>query len=287
MKPFAQPVVAVSGRTIDVDGVPVHFERSGAGSPVVLLHGASGNLRDWTLRAAPEIARSHDVIAFDRPGLGLSGWPATGGERASVQAALMRGALHRIGVGRVTLVGHSYGGSVALAWALDAPETLDGLMLLAAPSHVWPGGLAVTTDLLANPLSGPILARSLPPLLPDAYLRHAASAVFAPQAAPDGYVEHLQRRLLLDPGVLRRNARQLDALKPEIRSMVPRYPAMALPTEILHGTADSTVFIDIHSEVLARQLPRARLTRLDGIGHMPHHAALPEVLAALARLAPT
>jgi pimeloyl-ACP methyl ester carboxylesterase len=52
----------------------------------------------------------------------------------------------------------------------------------------------------------------------------------------------------------------------------------------LHGTADVTVPLAIHSEPLAGQLPRARLTRLAGVGHMPHHVALPELVAALDRL---
>ena len=52
------------------------------------------------------------------------------------------------------LVGHSYGGSVALAWAVDAPESISGLVLLAAPSQVWEGGLGLTNDLLASPVSG-------------------------------------------------------------------------------------------------------------------------------------
>ena len=72
----------------------------------------------------------------------------------------MRGALARLGVQRAIVVGHSYGGSVALAWALDAPETVTGLMLLSTRSHVWEGGLSWTTDLLASPVLGPALARA-------------------------------------------------------------------------------------------------------------------------------
>jgi pimeloyl-ACP methyl ester carboxylesterase len=144
-----QPRKADDGETVTVDGVPIHFVRLGAGPPVVVLHGASGNLRDWTFGPAQAIARSNTVIAVDRPGNGLSGLPDRGGERLDVQAALLRGALEQLGVGRVTLVGHSYGGSVALAWALDAPESLDGLVLLAAPSQVWDGGLGFRTNLLA------------------------------------------------------------------------------------------------------------------------------------------
>jgi pimeloyl-ACP methyl ester carboxylesterase len=250
----------------------------------VELHGASGNLRDWTFGPAQAIARSNTVLAFDRPGHGLSGLPDRGGERLDVQARLLRGALAQLGVGRVTLVGHSYGGSVALAWALDAPDSPDGLVLLAAPSQVWDGGLGFRTNLLANPLAGPLAARSLPALVTDATAAAAVAAVFAPQPAPEGYLEYLGRDLVLNPASLRANALQLTALKPQLRAMTPRYFGLPIPVEIIHGTADTTVPLAVHSEPLAGQLPRARLTRLDGVGHMPHHAALPELLAALARL---
>ena len=72
----------------------------------------------------------HEVIAFDRPGLGFSGRPAAAPTSVwRLQAALLRGALARLGVARATLVGHSFGGAVALAWALEAPETVAGLLL--------------------------------------------------------------------------------------------------------------------------------------------------------------
>jgi pimeloyl-ACP methyl ester carboxylesterase len=56
-----------------------------------------------------------------------------------------------------------------------------------------------------------------------------------------------------------------------------------MPIEIVHGTEDTIVGIGFHSEVMAETVPGARLTRLDGIGHMPHHAATEPVLAAIRR----
>ena len=73
------------------------------------------------------MAERHDVIAFDRPGHGLSGWPGATAAQLAEQARLLRGGLAELGVRRATIVGHSYGGSVALAWALDAPDSVDGL----------------------------------------------------------------------------------------------------------------------------------------------------------------
>lgn len=276
-----------AARTVDVGGVPVSYLRQGAGAPVVLIHGSSGNHRDWTMGAFQALAARHDVIAFDRAGLGFSGWPGPKGVRLTEQARLMQAALAAIGVPRAIVVGHSYGGSVALSWALDDPETVSGLALLSAPSQVWPGGLGYSTDLLANPLSGPLVSRAVPALLPLSVAERAAASAFAPQAAPEGYLQHLGVDLVLRPATLRRNAQQLAALKDQLRVMSPLYPQLAMPVEILHGTADETVPFAIHAGPLSRQIAQARLTALEGIGHMPHHVALPEVLAVIARLAAT
>lgn len=271
--------------TVDVGGVAVHLRRTGAGAPTVLIHGASGNLRDWAVGPMAAVAARREAIAFDRPGHGLSGWPGPVGVRLCEQARLMRLALAAVGVRRATLVGHSFGGSIALAWALDAPESVDGLVLLCPPSQPWRGGLPALTELLAAPVVGPVLSRALPALLPRSVAEAAAAKAFAPQTPPPGYIETLRYELVARPSTLRRNALQLDALKDQLRVMAPRYPCIAAPVEILHGEADGTVPLAVHSEPLARQIPGARLTRLPGVGHMPHHVALPELIAALGRLA--
>ena len=278
------PVVSTRGESVMIDGTAIHYERAGSGPPLVLIHGASGNLRDWTFRAADRFAATHDVIAFDRPGHGLSGTPVTGIASLSAQAALMRGALASMGIDRAIVAGHSYGGSVALAWALDAPGSVSGLMLLAAPSHEWPGGVGFTSELLANPALGPLVARSASTFVTDGFAGRAVNGVFEPQQAPEGYLDHVRLDLILQPSALRANALQLTALKPQVRAMQSRYGELAMPVEILHGTPDDTVWLTIHSEALAVEAPDARLTRLDGIGHMPQHVALAQVEAALARL---
>jgi pimeloyl-ACP methyl ester carboxylesterase len=196
----------------------------------------------------------------------------------------MRRVLAQVGVRRVTVLGHSYGGSVALSWAVDAPESVEGLMLLATPSQVWSGGLGLSTDLLASPITGPLVAQAAPHLVTEGFARRTLAGVFAPQTAPPGYLEHLDLDLVLQPGSLRENAVQLNSLKEEIRPMVPRYPGLPMPIEILHGEADRTVGLEIHSVPLAGQVQRARLTRLPGIGHMLHQVALPEILAAMERM---
>ncbi len=270
-----------AGTSVTVDGVPIHLVRTGRGRPVCLIHGASGNLNDMTFRLGPALADRHHVVAVDRPGHGLSGLPAGGGVSINAQAALIRGALGQLGIERPVVVGHSYGGAVALAWAVDAPETMSGLVLLAAPSQLWEGGLGLANDLLASPVTGPPLAHTIPHVVTRGFADRTLDGVFEPQEAPDGYLGHLDLGLVLQPSSLRENARQLVALKDELRPMIPAYPALPMPIQLLHGEADRTVGLEIHSAVFVRQVPHAGLTRLPGIGHMVHQVATQRVVEAV------
>lgn len=270
-----------SEMTVLADGVPIHLSRTGRGRPVCLIHGASGNLNDMTFRLAPALADRYTVIAVDRPGHGCSGMPPGGGVSINAQAALLRTALAKIGVERPLLVGHSYGGSVALAWAVDAPESISGLVLLATPSQVWKGGLGLTNDLIAAPVVGPVLVRVAPLLVTRGFVESALATVFAPQVPPEDYIDHLDLALVLQPRTLRENARQLVALKEELRPMVPVYSRLSTPVEIVHGSADQTVGLELHSAALARQIPRSRLIRLPGIGHMLHQVATAKVVESV------
>lgn len=278
----APAAVLPEGSLVTIDGVPVHYRRFGSGPPVVLLHGAGGNLRDLTLSLAPAIARRHEIIALDRPGLGFSGRTRRARRLAS-QAALLRETVATLGVGRATLVGHSYGGAVALAWALAMPETVAGLVLIGAPSQPR-GRLGLMNGLLASHLTGPIFARRVPGRIAERLVGNALVRIFSPQPVPAGYLAHMRPELVLSPAVLRANALQLRALKAGLREMATRYGEIAVPAEIVHGAADAVVPFDVHAVPLARQIPDARLNRLDGVGHMPQHVAVPEIVAALGRI---
>lgn len=272
------------GQFIDVDGTRLHYRTMGKGPNAVLIHGASGNMRDWTVGPADALARKNTLLLFDRPGQGFSDPAPKDGSDPFVQARLMRTAAERLGFGQAHLVGHSYGGSVALAWALDAPETVTGMQLISAPSQVWEGGVGVLYDIAANPVTGPIFAGLAPSVIGDSTVENAIERIFAPQSAPPGYAEQINARLVLRPQALRSNARDLTQLKGHIRQMVPRYPELRMPVELVHGTADEVVGATIHTDLLARQLPQARYSRLPGIGHMPHHVATAQVTAAMERL---
>lgn len=270
---------------VTVDGTPIHYLRAGAGPAVTLIHGASANLSDMSFDLLPRLARNHTVIAFDRPGHGASGWPARGGEQLAHQARMLRAALSDLGIDRTILAGHSYGGAVVLAWALEFPKSVAGLLLLGAPSQGWEGGMGLANDLLAHPMTAPFFSWALPAMMAPVTVNRLIEDLFAPQKPPSGLVRHIGPRRIFAPDTLRANAVQLQGLRRQLLAMVPRYGAMRLPVEILHGTEDRLVPMDFHATPLAAMVPGARLTPLAGVGHMVHHARPLEVEAALARLA--
>ena len=274
-----------TGPLIEVGGTTVHAHVEGTGPDVILIHGASGSTRDFTFDLVARLKDRYRVIAFDRPGLGhtgrLPGWSETPAE----QAALLDAAAAELGVGRAVIVGHSYGGAVALAWALDRPDRAAAVVSLAGAAHPWEGELGLWYQVTSTRLGGATVVPLVAALAPRSVAERTVAAIFAPQPVPEGYVAHVGVELTLRPETLRANARQVNGLKPHVRAMAARYPGLAQPVEILHGDADTIVPLATHSEPLARLAPNARLTILPGVGHMPHHADPEAAVAAIDRAA--
>lgn len=268
------------GRIVEVEGRPVHVLQRGDGPDLVLIHGASGNLRDFTFDLAGRLTDDYRVTMIDRPGLGHTAVDMTHGASIFDQADLIVAAAAALDFDRPLVLGHSYGGAVALAWATRHPGTLSGLVLLAAASNPWDTPLSLFYRVLSHPVGGAILAPILTAWVPDRVLDRAIAGVFEPQPMPDGYADYIGAELALRRASLRENARQRATIEDEIRTMVPDYGDIDVPTEILHGTADRTVWLSVHSQPLSRQIPDANLVAMEGVGHAPHHSDPAAVVAA-------
>jgi pimeloyl-ACP methyl ester carboxylesterase len=278
-----------AGRFVEVEGGQLHVlelgRTDGAGEPlwpVVLVHGASGNLGDLRLALGDRLAQTRRVVLVDRPGHGWSDRP--GGARDASparQAALIAQALERLGIERFVLVGHSLGGAVATAFALAYPDRLAGLVLLAPVTHPWRGGLSWYNALLTTPVAGLVFAYALALPAGELLLESGAESVFAPQPMPPDYLRRAGIRLLLRPAEFIANAQDIAILKAFVTAQVPRYGDIAVPTVVLTGDADVTVSPQLHARAIAAAVPDARLVVLPGIGHMPQHVATDEVVAAI------
>ena len=253
----------------------------GQGPDLVMIHGASGSLRDLTFSLSDRLTDRYRVIVVDRPGLGHS--DPLDEVSLLAQARFIKAGVAQLGVRDPIVLGQSYGGSVALAWALEGGPR--ALVLVGSPSMPWPGKLdpwyRLTDTWPGKHLAIPLAAA----FVPQSYVSSATAGVFAPDPVPEGYEAHLGAALTLRRQTLRANTSQINALRAELVTMEPRYPTLTLPVELIHGTADTIVPLDIHSQPVSLLLPNARLTVIDGAGHMPHHAHADVVIAAIDRAA--
>ncbi|MBD3764763.1 MAG: alpha/beta hydrolase [Rhodobacterales bacterium] len=274
-----------TGQLIRVGDHRVHAHVAGRGPDVVLIHGASGNTRDFTFALVDRLRDDFRVIAFDRPGLGWSDDLGPAGVSPLVQADVLRAAAAELGVRDPVVLGHSYGAAVAMAWALRDPAGTGAVVALSGATMPWPGGLGPQYPILASRLGGATVVPLISAFASAGLADRALAAIFAPDPVPQGYADHVGIDLTLRPGTLRANARQVNGLKPHLQAMAENYPRLQVPVEIVHGTADTVVPLAIHAEPLARLLPRARLTALDAAGHMPHHTHAEAVEQAIRRAA--
>ncbi len=276
------------GAFIEVEGRRVHYVQEGEGPDLVLIHGASGNLREFTFRFLDRVKDRYRVTIFDRPGLGYTDvrpdlddpWTDIG-ESPQSQADLLARAARQLGVTRPVVMGHSYGGAVALAWALDHDPA--ALVVASGASQPWEGGLGPLYTVNGSRIGGAVAVPMISAFVTQAMVKEAVAGIFRPQQPPEGYLDYIGAALTLRRVSFRANARQVNTLKPHLAEMSAQYPDLRLPVEIVHGAADDVVPFEIHAEPLARQIADAALTRLAGIGHMPHQVAQADVIAAIDR----
>lgn len=280
------------GGRIDIGGSRQHVHdvrpahQDPEGLPIVLLHGAGCNLQDmWLALTWRLIAARRRVILVDRPGAGWSERRGRATSSPAVQAAVLRQILDRRDVPRAVLVGHSWGGALALAFALDYPQRTAGLVLLSPPTHPHLRRMSRLYRLLAAPLFGWLFAHTLALPLGAAAFGAGIRAAFAPQQPPSHYLRASAAFLLLRPAAFLANAQDMADLQGFLAKQAPRYRELAAPTVIVQGDCDAIVPIEKHAQALAAAAPQAKLVVLPGIGHMPHHAATDRVLAEIEEMA--
>ena len=269
------------GTIIKVNGRKVHALTKGTGPDLILLHGASGNLRDF-LPQIDLLAPYFRVTAFDRPGLGYSDEISDGAHLKS-QALHLSAAATTLGIRNPILVAHSYGASVAIAWALHAPLIPKSLVAISAPSMPWTGGLDIWYRLNTIPFTRALVVPLAAAFVPKSHIDSILADVFAPHPVPDFYHTQGGPYLAIRRTSLRCNADHVNALHANLFEMVPHYPTLTLPIDLIHGALDHIVPNAIHSAAFAPLLPNATLTVIPDAGHTPHHSHTALVLDAIHR----
>ncbi|HET6202226.1 MAG TPA: alpha/beta hydrolase [Planctomycetota bacterium] len=249
-------------RSVEADGLQIHYVEAGTGEPVFLLHGMGDCAIGWRGQVEPLAQGGYRAIAWDMPGAGLSDKPLDRDVSIPSMRALFDAFRERLGVGRAVLVGSSYGGAIALLQARLRPGTVRALLLIDPACYADP---EVTdharlfqerwfTGLVWPLLPAGFLARyglrqcvgSIDPALLEEYAAEAQRP-----GAKDFFVRLEQQVVPPDPLAFEEGHRQIRA-----------------PTRILWGRNDRLLPVRL-GERLAREIPGAELVLLDA-GHIAH-----------------
>lgn len=251
-----------------VRGVEIFERRIGGGPPTVVLHGGPGAHHDYLLPGFDRLAVGRELIYYDQRGGGRSpvsrdtpvGWRE--------QVADLE-ALRRLwGLDRLSLAGYSWGGLLALLYALEYPAGVDRLALVSCAA-VWRGARAEFERRLAERNAAPevqaarreIQAGGLRERSPEEYRRRLFELSVA------GYFHDWRRARELTPFRITGRTQQevWDSLGGfDLR---PALPGLSLPALVVHGESDP---IPLEAAVELAQGLRAPLERIPACGHVPY-----------------
>jgi pimeloyl-ACP methyl ester carboxylesterase len=269
------------GDFIEVDGIRMHYREAGSGPVLVLIHGLSANLRDFSASLYEPLSQNYRVIAIDRPGYGYSERPEGAWPDPGRQAAIIHQLLRQLKVEQPVLVGHSWGAAVVLAYMLAHPDKTAAGVLLAGATHPWSGGVAWYNSLAGVPLLGPVFARTLAYPVGSLLLDDAVAGVFAPNPVPEDYHATAGVGLFLRPQTFLANAEDARGLSDFLITQSQRYGEIRQPLLLLTGRDDTLVPAWNHSKRLARQAPNTEQIEFEATGHALHHAHSDRVVAEI------
>jgi pimeloyl-ACP methyl ester carboxylesterase len=269
------------GKFIVVRGVRLHFVEEGEGEPLIYLHGNAGMIQDFASSGLiSRAARRYRVIVFDRPGFGYSHRPRGTIWTAEAQADLLHEALDQIGISRATVLGHSWGTSVAVALALKYPELVGALIL--ASGYFYPTARADVVVLSGPslPIIGDILSHTISPILGRLMRPLFMRRIFGPAPVPRKF-DGFPKEMALRPSQIRASAAESALMVPDAFASQKDYANLKMPVVIVAGEEDRLIDINKQSARLHRHISQSTLHRIPGVGHMVHQTATIAVMAAI------
>jgi pimeloyl-ACP methyl ester carboxylesterase len=247
------------------------YRRAGEGGreTVLLIHGITNSCQSWE-PAMRHLARDHDVIAPDLPGHGDSE-RQRGDHSLGAHACMVRDLLHVLEIERVTVVGHSLGGGIAMQFAYQFPEMTDRLVVVSS------GGLGRDVSFLIRGAALPFAEQVLP-LLTARRLVSAGSAIASTLARvglhPGADLAEIARGVASLGDTERRAAfvrtarSVMSPFGQRVTANDRLYLAAGTPTLIVWGDRDPIIPVD-HAYGAHSRLPHARLEIFEGSGHFP------------------
>jgi pimeloyl-ACP methyl ester carboxylesterase len=281
----AERLCPPTGRFVTIDGVRLRYRERGDGPPLVLLHGNATLAEDFDIAGVyGEASARYRVVAFDRPGFGYSERPHDRNWTPQAQADLIHAAMRVIGITEpAVVVGHSWGAQVALAMGLRHADDVRALVLLSG--YYFP---SVRLDVPfmsapAIPVIGSLMRHTVSPLLGRLTWPLFLRRLFAPSDTSPAFKAQFPVWMSLRPSQLRASAAESALMIPGALSLLRQHSRLRVPAVVMAGDSDRLLSTRWHSERLHERLPTSELRLQPGAGHMVHHVAPAQVLAAIDR----
>lgn len=264
-------------------GTVIHLRDEGprTGFPVVLMHGSNASLHTWEPWVQRLTAQGYRVISFDFPAHGLSGPVPSRDYSNDAYVGITEKVVDRLGLQRFALGGNSMGGGVAWRYAVRHPERLAALILVDASGQPVPKGqdLPLGFRIARTPIARGLVASVTPRAIIDRSLRQSVSVQSIVTAAMvDRYWE-----LLLYPGTREATLDRFAGYKAASDDDAARLKTLQVPTLVLWGREDRLIPVG-SAAWFSQQLPSARVTILDDVGHIPMEEAPDRSLAPVLAL---
>jgi pimeloyl-ACP methyl ester carboxylesterase len=265
-----EAAVPMDGHLIDIDGDRIHYVDYGSGPPVVFIHGLSGQMRNFAWLPMEALAREHRVILIDRPGSGYSTRGPLASANIRAQARTVARFIEALGLDAPVVVGHSLGGAIALAVALDHPSAVSRLALIAPLTHVQTEvPKAFRALVLRSKAVRRFVARTFATPIGLATSTTVLKQVFAPDAVPHDFPTRGGGLLSLRPCGFYQASADLVAIEDadDLAQMEQRYAELSVPVDVLFGREDVVLNWTRHGDALRRSSELVTLKVVSG-GHM-------------------
>src|SRR5689334_22445983 len=251
---------------IDIENTRVRYVEAGAGPVVVLIHGNAGSVDDFDFESLGLLCRDHRVIAVDRPGHGKSARPSDADAHLQYQTRLLHETLLHLGVTHPVLVGHSWGGSLALAYAVEYPKELSAIVLLAPAAYSDGGPDQFMRAVLKTPIVGDVTLTMGRVIFGENQLKKELQKAFYPSSVPEDYLQHASSSWLRHKQ-LRAILEDEYSLDKDLEKVSRHYSEISIPVVIVTGDHDRVVSAKQNAYRLKTSIAHSHLIELKNTGH--------------------
>jgi pimeloyl-ACP methyl ester carboxylesterase len=247
------------GKIIETAIEPANFKSEGQGPAILLIHGFGAAL-DWWDEIAPALAARHRVIRLDLIGHGGTAAPGSG-YSIERQAQLAAAVLDRLGVDRVTVIGHSMGGEAAVALAEIRPAQIERLILIDSPPTA-----GTTFTIITEACLTPVIGEALSHFQNDAAIRRGLAQGFAPGFdVPEKFVADFEQLTYTAFRTAHDQSVAFRTIRPTHERLAALQPTP--PLLVIFGTLDAIV--PPEDARLFERVPGAKVVMIEGSGHSP------------------